>query len=122
MKISAFFSLVRSGNLLIILLTQVCAYYFLSPGISLMQLFSTSFLMLLACTVMIAAGGYIINDYMDVKLDLVNKPDKVAAGNEISRRWAMFLHLGLSLLAFYLAWRINLKVLLMAGRMRAGLI
>ncbi|MFM8346516.1 MAG: geranylgeranylglycerol-phosphate geranylgeranyltransferase, partial [Bacteroidota bacterium] len=33
-----------------------------------------------------------INDYFDVKIDLINKPDKVLVGTDVSRRKAIFLH------------------------------
>ena len=43
-------------------------------------------------TVLIAASGYIINDYYDVKIDLVNKPERVVIGRYIKRRWALVIH------------------------------
>jgi len=38
-------------------------------------------------SVFIAAAGYAINDYFDVNIDQVNKPNKVVVSNIISRRW-----------------------------------
>ena len=43
-------------------------------------------------TVLIAASGYIINDYYDIKIDLVNKPERVVIGRYIKRRWALVIH------------------------------
>lgn len=61
-------------------------------------------------TVSITAGGYIINDYYDVKIDYINKPDRVVIGKSITRRYAILFHILLStsgiLLGFYLSWRI----------------
>lgn len=54
------------------------------------------FHVLVFSTVLIAAAGYIINDYFDVKIDRVNKPDKVWIGRIISRRYALMLHQVLS--------------------------
>jgi len=48
--------------------------------------------LLITATVLIAAGGYVINDYFDVKIDFINKPDKQIVGNKISRHKAMLLH------------------------------
>jgi 4-hydroxybenzoate polyprenyltransferase len=62
---------------------------------------------------MVAAAGYIINDYMDVMLDLVNKPEKVIVGKSISRRWAMMLHLLLNAIAVLLAYTIGKKIALL---------
>ena len=45
-------------------------------------LFSLSF-------VLIAAGGYIINDYYDIEIDKINKPGKVIIGNTISTNSAL---------------------------------
>lgn len=108
-----FFRLIRINNLLIISITQVFAYYFLSPGISIQNLFQIKFIFLLTSTFMVAAAGYIINDYMDVMLDLVNKPTKVIVGNSISRRWAMLLHFALNASAFLLALAISKKIALL---------
>lgn len=45
---------------------------------------------------MIGAGGYIINDYFDQKIDMVNRPDSVIVGTKIRRRLALFLHIVLT--------------------------
>ncbi len=44
-------------------------------------------------TVLIAAAGYIINDYFDVRTDLINHPDTVVVGKTIKRRMAIILHI-----------------------------
>ncbi len=46
--------------------------------------------------VFIAAAGYIINDYFDLNIDQINKPNKVIVATIISRRWVLLWHLGLS--------------------------
>jgi len=48
--------------------------------------------LLIIATVLIAAGGYALNDYFDVKIDIINRPDKLIIGNLISRQKAMFSH------------------------------
>lgn len=48
--------------------------------------------LLIIATVFIAAGGYVLNDYFDIKIDTINKPDKLIVGKIISRRTAMVLH------------------------------
>jgi 4-hydroxybenzoate polyprenyltransferase len=52
-------------------------------------------------SVLIAAAGYIINDYFDLNIDQINKPDKVVVNHGVSRRWAIFWHMLLSLLGFF---------------------
>jgi 4-hydroxybenzoate polyprenyltransferase len=49
------------------------------------------FAILVAATVFITAGGYVINDYFDIKTDLINK-GKVIVGTKIPRRKAMMWH------------------------------
>ncbi len=102
--------LIRYKNILIISVTQVLSYYFLSPLIGLNNILSNRFLMLISATFLSAAAGYIINDYMDIKLDMVNKPNAVIIGKSISRRWAILFHSAFNILAIYLAWLISIKV------------
>ena len=68
--------------------------------------------MLTVSTVLIAAGGYVINDYYDVKIDLINKPERVVIGKSITRRYALLIHTLLSLtgvgIGFLLSWKIGL--------------
>jgi len=44
---------------------------------------------------------------------LVNKPEKVVVGIQISRRWTMFWHFALTSIAYFLAWQVNKKVFLL---------
>lgn len=53
---------------------------------------TTEFLLLIASTILIAAGGYAINDYFDVKIDEINKPDTRIVGRLMDRRRAMIYH------------------------------
>ena len=49
-----------------------------------------------AAIVLIAAGGYVINDYFDVKIDRINRPDEIIVTRSISKPAAMRLSVGLS--------------------------
>ena len=68
-----------------------------------------SFWLLVTSTTLIAAAGYIINDYFDVKTDNINHPETVVIDKVIKRRTAMLLHLIFSgvglLLGAWLAYR-----------------
>ncbi len=59
------------------------------------------FIFLIIASVLIAAAGYIINDYFDLNIDQVNKPDKVVVNVLINRRWVIFWHMFLSLLGLF---------------------
>ena len=66
------------------------------------------FILLVAATVLITAGGYVINDYFDIKTDLINK-GKVIVGTKIPRRKAMMWHsifnIAGVLLGFYISYK-----------------
>ena len=53
-------------------------------------------LLILLATVFIAAGGYVINDYFDVKIDRINRPDEVIVTRTITKPAAMRFSLWLS--------------------------
>ncbi len=48
--------------------------------------------LLIAATMLITAGGYAINDYFDVKIDEINKPETRIVGRSMDRRMAMLYH------------------------------
>lgn len=115
--IIAFFKLIRVENLLIITVTQICMKYLVFAPLNEYSKFTpTLFTISLLSTILIAAAGYIINDYFDVKTDKINRPETVVIDVTIKRRWAMILHIILNavglILGFYLALRChNLKLL-----------
>jgi 4-hydroxybenzoate polyprenyltransferase len=53
-------------------------------------------LLVTLATVLIAAGGYVINDYFDVKIDRINRPDELIVTRTISKPAAMRLSIALS--------------------------
>ena len=69
------------------------------------------FFLLVLSTVLIAAGGNIINDYFDTSIDAINKPTKLIIGVKISRRIAMLAHIIMSTLGIltgiFLAWKLH---------------
>lgn len=50
-----------------------------------------------AAVVLIAAGGYVINDYFDVKIDRINRPDRLVVTRTVDKPTAMRLSLSLSI-------------------------
>lgn len=120
--ISAFFRLVRWPNLVFIALTQFLFYYcIITPSLpdSYFQqsrsLSPSVFHLLVLASVLIAAAGYIINDYFDINIDLVNKPSKMVVHKIIKRRWAIFFHLTITfaglLLSAYVAFKTSLVII-----------
>ncbi|MCP9756897.1 prenyltransferase [Lacihabitans sp. CCS-44] len=107
-----FLKLIRWNNLLIIAFSQYLVRYFLVENAENSIFKDWEFLILVLSTVLIAAGGYIINDYFDVKIDQINKPDEVFVGRIIKRRYALLIHQILSgmgvVLGLFLSWKILL--------------
>jgi 4-hydroxybenzoate polyprenyltransferase len=54
------------------------------------------FCIITASSTLIAAAGYIINDYFDIKIDQINKPNRVIIGNKIQKSSAMKIYIILS--------------------------
>jgi len=102
-----FLQLIRWKNLCIIVVTQLFVYVFLSSDQCLNLHISTDLILVCASTLLLAAAGYMINDYSDVRIDAVNKPEKLIVGRHISRRVVFALHLALNLVAVVLALRLN---------------
>lgn len=100
--------LTRFGNLLIIGFAQTATAFFLVGSHS-WQTFSLW--LLSSSTIIIAAAGYIINDYYDIKIDYINKPERVVIGKIIPRRFAILFHTLFSVggiaIGFYLSWQIG---------------
>ncbi len=66
------------------------------------------FVLLCLSSVFIAAAGYIINDYFDLNIDLVNKPDKMVVEKIIRRRWTIAWHLILSILGIAIGFYLDI--------------
>lgn len=112
-QLGTFFRFIRWPNLLFIALTQILFYYFVfpfayhaaslsNPAVFLKQ---DIFLWIVLSSVFIAAAGYMINDYFDVNIDLINKGERIIIGKYFNRRTAILLHaifsaIGLVCIAF----------------------
>lgn len=89
-----YLKLIRFPNLLFIVLVQflmrqavivpILQIYGFDPTSAGINLY-----LLIAATVFIAAGGYVLNDYFDTKIDMINRPDKIIVGQKIDKISAM---------------------------------
>ena len=90
-------NLIRYKNLIFIILIQcLITYALINPLIMQYGLLPLTpawmvWLVILS-TVIIAAAGYVINDYFDLKIDRINKPDKVLIGDVISKDFAVRMY------------------------------
>lgn len=114
MKILPWIKLTRPLNLSIIAATMYLVHWLISlsnlPNESAIYL-EWKFLMVVLVMVFLAAAGNIINDYFDLRVDRINKPDKVLIGTHVKRRVAMISHQVLNGLAvsmgFFLAYDVK---------------
>ena len=118
--VTAFFRLIRWPNLVFIAITQLLFMYcVLQPLLALAgkkpSLNPLHFSLLVISSVLIAAAGYIINDYFDLNIDRINKPDKLIVQKIIKRRSAIAWHLVLSFIGvaigFYLDFSTHVTLL-----------
>ena len=96
--IKGFTKAIRIPHLLGIVIVQfLTASYLIKVPIDV--LLNWEFILLTCSITMLAAAGYLINDYYDQKIDLINRPDRVVVGIHLRRRRALAAHMGLSILA-----------------------
>ena len=94
---SAYLRLIRFQNLIFIAFIQIVMQEVVLVPIlqtfGFAETLNVSMLgLLVTASVLIAAGGYVLNDYFDVKIDTINRPEKLIVGNVIPRKNAMVLH------------------------------
>ncbi|MBR1878907.1 MAG: geranylgeranylglycerol-phosphate geranylgeranyltransferase [Paludibacteraceae bacterium] len=93
--------LVRWSNLLFIAALIYVMNYWVAVPVLHQSAFSAVLpwyvlLLLALATMLIAGGGYVVNDYFDVKIDRINRPDQLIVTRTVSREGAMRLSLWLS--------------------------
>jgi len=101
-------TLVRLPNLMVVALTMMLMRYAIirpllgampvtlagDPAVSAFMTFRLGwidFLILVVSTCLITAAGYVINDYFDIRADLINR-GSIIVGNTVTRRMAMMYH------------------------------
>jgi 4-hydroxybenzoate polyprenyltransferase len=99
--------LIRLYNIAFIALFQVIVRYcIVLPILALHNiepmLSDVRFIMLVVATMLIAAGGNVINDYFDVTTDKINRPTKVVVDKHLDRRTAILIHVVLTLIGVFI--------------------
>ena len=116
-----YLKLIRATNLLIIALVmylmRLCIikpllqfkYSRILEHTFTLQFSSFDFFLLVISTIFLAAAGYVINDYFDRRIDLINRPESVVVGKLIDRRYAMALHTTLNIIALAIGAYLSVK-------------
>jgi len=112
MKLIPFLKLIRWKNLVMLGLIQLLFKYIYFETFNVDTALNTlDFLILMVATLSIAAAGYILNDVYDIKVDKINKPNKVLVTRKISvarANQAYNLLNGIGLLCgLYVAYRVD---------------
>ncbi len=113
MKINAWikdvFSTIRFANLVIICLSfYLVRYTIIIPILEMNSIPSAvsdrAYSLLTLSTLLIAAAGYVINDYFDTGIDRINKPGKNKIGISIPKKQASILSVVLNLAGLSASW------------------
>ncbi|WP_339695062.1 geranylgeranylglycerol-phosphate geranylgeranyltransferase [uncultured Roseivirga sp.] len=103
-----YLKMVRGLNLIIVGLTQYfTAIFLLHKGFTWELLSDEKFFLLVLSTVVITSAGYLINDYYDVKIDYINRPDRVMVGKSLKRRWIIIGHTALNFLGIGIGFYVS---------------
>ncbi len=111
--LAAFFRLMRWPNLVFIIITHLLFYFCVYTPLlkeQPQQQISFLFFLLIMASVFIAAAGYIINDYFDIQIDAINKPDRVVINKFIKRRWAIMWHWIFSVIGIGISLYVSYKI------------
>lgn len=111
-----FLKLIRIKNLVFIVFIQIIMRQVVLMPILQKYGFEISaidlnFVLMALATVLMAAGGYVLNDYFDVKIDAINHPDRLIITKSVSKQKAMLYYQLLTgvgvLLGLLLAFQVN---------------
>lgn len=104
-----YLKMIRALNLFMVALTQyLTAIFLISNGNNWLEILTNKgFFLLVSSTVIITSAGYLINDYYDIKIDYVNRPDRVQVGKTLKRRWVIVSHTALNLLGIAIGFYIS---------------
>ena len=101
-QITAFLSLIRLQNLLIVALTQYfIRFAFTKTFLPFPALNDLEFFLFVFTTISITAAGYIINDIYDVETDRINKKSKLIIGVHFQAKTAIIWYFLLNTIALF---------------------
>lgn len=125
------FRLIRFPNLLIVALAMYALRLMLVEPLIIMShqapaVTSFNFFLMVFSTVLIAAGGYIINDIEDTKIDKLNQRENAVIHQTISRDLGYNLYLALTFIGvcigFYLTLKTNMHIVAYVNLVSSGLL
>jgi geranylgeranylglycerol-phosphate geranylgeranyltransferase len=110
-RVSGYIEILRIHNLLVSALAALLGIKAVYAGVTSTPSSITSYLLPISTVTLVAAGGYVINDYFDVDSDLINKPSRPIPSGRVSRDEALILSIilfSIGLLTSYLTGPLSL--------------
>lgn len=113
-KIFSFFSVIRGYNIWVIALAQyLSAIFILAPDERALDIIlDWRLFIIVVCSSLSIASGYIINNFYDAKKDLINRPKKVMLDRLVSQSTKLKVYFTINFLvvalAFLISWRASL--------------
>jgi 4-hydroxybenzoate polyprenyltransferase len=111
MKLQYFLKLIRWKNLVLISYVQILLKFLAFPSFNITaKLNNLEFFVLVSSILFIASAGYIINDIVDIKTDIINKPIHRIVSKHISVEKAKHLYLWLNTIGISLGIGLSLHI------------
>ena len=112
-KFLSIFSVVRIYNILIIVLAQyLTSIFILSDKKPFDIIFDFNLFLLILCSSLSIASGYIINNFYDQKKDVINKPIKSKIDDVVKNSTKLYFYFFLNLVVIFFASIISLRAII----------
>ena len=112
-KFLSIFSVVRIYNILIIVLAQYLTSIFILSDKKLFDvIFDSNLFLLILCSSLSIASGYIINNFYDQKKDIINKPVKSKIDDVVKKSTKLYFYFILNFLVIFFASIISLRAVI----------
>lgn len=112
-KFLSIFSVVRIYNILIIVLAQYFTSIFILSDKKLFDvIFDFSLFLLILCSSLSIASGYIVNNFYDQKKDIINKPIKSKIDDVVKNSTKLYFYFILNFVVIFFASIISLRAVI----------
>ena len=112
-KFLSIFSVVRIYNILIIVLAQYLTSIFILSDKKLFDvIFDLNLFLLILCSSLSIASGYIINNFYDQKKDVINKPIKTKIDDVVKKSTKLYFYFILNFVVMFFASIISLRAVI----------
>tara|TARA_B100000900_G_scaffold181427_1_gene153878 strand:+ start:4504 stop:5379 length:876 start_codon:yes stop_codon:yes gene_type:complete len=112
-KFLSIFSLVRIYNILLIILAQyLTSIFILSDKNFIEVIFDFNLFLLILCSSISIASGYIINNFYDEKKDIINKPIKSKIDDVVKNSTKLYFYFFLNFVVLFFASIISIRAVI----------